>query len=337
MEDLLRDYIRAELVLNHQLNESAVTDAVANQALQWLVGAAAEYGLGAITLPAGGAGLAIGPATETIVDTVFAAEGVAVAVDAVSNIGNELGEFSSSFKEALDAYSGSDWDNYYSSLVSMTRQAVRLIGEKAEEGIEEVAEVIVNALKKMVQKLVEVMNKGLKVVIPDASIGAAAAAAIETIVMEAAEDSYTLLTGAISKVEILSDFVEEPEAAVKFFESALQQLVDMVNRLATKISNASITDKAKALALFGPVGGTLVLKLGDDGFEKIAQVIQKQIPVVVKIVETTLKIIVPAVITAMAFLQILLSGDWQQEDDNEKIEEAMLKLVSRDLQSILVL
>ena len=337
MEDLLRDYIRTELVLNYQLNESAVTDAVANQALQWLVGAAAEYGLGGITLPAYGAGLAVGPAAETIVDTVFAAEGVAAAVDAVGNIGNELGEFSSSFKEALDAYSGSDWDDYYSSLVSMTRQAVRLIGEKAEEGIEEVTEVIVNALKKMVQKLVGVMNKGLKVVIPDASIGAAAAAAIETIVMEAAEDSYNLLTGAISKVEILSDFVEKPEAAAKFFKNVLQQLVDMVNRLATKISNASITDKAKALALFGPVGGTLVLKLGDDGFEKIAQMIQKQIPVVVKIVETTLKIIVPAVITAMAFLQILLSGDWQQEDDDEKIEEAMLKLVNRDLQSILVL
>ncbi len=45
MEDLLRDYIRTELVLNHQLNEGAVTDAIANQALQWLVGAAAEYEL----------------------------------------------------------------------------------------------------------------------------------------------------------------------------------------------------------------------------------------------------------------------------------------------------
>ena len=337
MEDLLRDYIRTELVLNHQLNEAAVTDAVANQALQWLVGAAAEYGLGAITLPAGGSGLAIGPATETIIDTVFAAEGVAAAVNTVNNIGNELGEFSSSFKEALDAYSGSEWDDYYSSLVAMTRQAVRLIGEKAGEGIEAVTEAITDALKKMIQKLVGVMNKGLKVVIPDATIGAAAAATIEAVVMESAENSYNLLTGAISNVDILSDFVEEPENAAQFFENVMQQLVDMVNRLVTKIRNASITDKVKALALFGPVGGTLVLKLGDDGFEKIAQMLEKQIPVVVKIVETTLKIIVPAVITATAFLQILLSGDWEQEEDDEQIEEAIRKLTNRDLQSILVL
>ena len=106
----------------------------------------------------------------------------------------------------------------------------------------------------MVQKLVGVMNKGLKVVIPDATIGAAAAATIEAVVMESAENSYSLLTGAISNVDILSDFVEEPENAAQFFENVMQQLVDMVNRLVTKIRNASITDKVKALALFASQG-----------------------------------------------------------------------------------
>ena len=334
MEDLLRDYIRTELVLNSQLNEGAVSDAVANQALQWLVGAAAEYGLGGITLPAGGAGVAIGPAAETVSDTVFAVEGVAAAVNAVGKIGDELGEFSGTFKEALTAYSGADWDGYYDSLKAMTQQGVGLIGEKAEKGIEEVAEAVAYALKKMVQKLVGALNKGIKVVIPDATIGAATAATIESIVMAAAENAYSLLTSAIEKVEILSDFVANPDSAVKFFESILQQLVDMINRLVTKIRNASITDKAKALAVFGPVGGTLVLKLGDDGFEKIAQLIEKQTPVVLDVIEKTLTVLVPAAITAVAFLQILLSGDYKPEE--EEIEESLRRLIRGELQSIIV-
>jgi hypothetical protein len=335
MEDLLRDYIRTELVLNHQLNEGAVTDAIANQALQWLVGAAAEYGLGGITLPAAGAGVVVGPAVETVSDTIFAVEGVAAAVMAVGKIGDELGDFSETFKKALAAYSGSDWDGYYDSLKAMTQQGVGLMGKQAEKGIEEIAEMVTDALKKMVQKLVGALNKGIKVVIPDATIGAATAATIESIVMAAAENAYSLLTAAIEEVEILSDFVEKPGEAVKFFESILQQLVDMINRLVIKIRNASITDKAKALVVFGPVGGTLVLKLGDDGFEEIAQTIERQTPVVLDVIEKTLTVLVPAAITAVAFLQILLSGDYKPESEEGEIEESLRRLIRGELQSII--
>lgn len=327
-EELLRSYIRQQLVIQ----EGAVSDAVANQALQWLVGAAAEYGLGGVTLPAGGAGVAVGPAAETVSDTVFAVEGVASAVAAVGKVGDELGEFSETFQKALTSYSGSDWDGYYDSLKAMTQQGIGLIGEKAEKGVEEVAEAITDALKKMVQKLIGAVNKGIKVVIPDATIGAATAAGIESIVMAAAENAYSLLTTAIEEVEIFSNFVANPGDAVNFFESILQQLVDMVNRLVTKIRNASITDKAKALALFGPAGGTLVLKLGDDGFEKIAQFIEKQTPIILDVIEKTLTVLVPAVITAIAFLQILLSGDWKPEaGSDEKVEEALRSLIRKEI------
>ena len=99
-EELLRSYIRQQLVIQ----EGAVSEAVANQALQWVVGAAAEYGLGGVTLPAGGAGVAVGPAAETVSDTVFAIEGVASAVAAVGKVGDELGEFADTFKQAMGAF-----------------------------------------------------------------------------------------------------------------------------------------------------------------------------------------------------------------------------------------
>lgn len=327
-EELLRSYIRQQLVIQ----EGAVSEAIANQALQWVVGAAAEYGLGGVTLPAAGAGVAVGPAAETVSDTVFAIEGVASAVSAVGKVGDELGEFADTFKQAMGAYSGSDWDGYYDSLKALTQQAVGIIGKKAEKGVEEVAKAVTDALKKMVQKLIGAVNKGIKVVIPDATIGAATAATIESIVMAAANNAYSLLTSAIEKVDVLSNFVANPGEAVEFFASILQQLVAIINRLVTKIRNASLTDKAKAIAMFGPAGGTLVLKLGDDGFEKLAQLIEKQTPVILDVINKTLTVLVPAVITAVAFLQILLSGDWKPESgSDEKVEEALRSLIRKEI------
>ena len=53
--------------------------------IQWLISGAAEYGLGTITLPAAGAGLAVGPVCETLVDSFFALDSIRGALQIYEN------------------------------------------------------------------------------------------------------------------------------------------------------------------------------------------------------------------------------------------------------------
>ena len=46
----------------------------AKSLLQWVVAGVAEYGVGALTLPAAGSGLVVGPVMDTLVDLMFTAE-----------------------------------------------------------------------------------------------------------------------------------------------------------------------------------------------------------------------------------------------------------------------
>ena len=97
-EILLRSVVRGHLTyepanLSEALLREGMTDGLFKDAVQFIVGAAAEYGLGTVTLPAAGAGLAVGPTVETIVDAAFAAESVASTVSAVSNVGSMMKEY----------------------------------------------------------------------------------------------------------------------------------------------------------------------------------------------------------------------------------------------------
>ena len=74
-----------EALLTEDLDGDSVKDAI-----QFVVSAGAEYGLGALTLPAAGAGLAVGPTVETMVDSAFAAEEIASGVQAVKGISGKL-------------------------------------------------------------------------------------------------------------------------------------------------------------------------------------------------------------------------------------------------------
>ena len=60
--------------------------------------------------------------------------------------------------------------------------------------------------------------------------------------------------------------------------------------------------------------------------------IEKQTPVILDVINKTLTVLVPAIITAVAFLQILLSGDWEPEaESDEKVEEALRSLIRKEI------
>ena len=137
--------------LNEELLREGLDKEMIKSIVQYIAGASAEYGLGGITTPAGGAGLAIGPATETAVDSLFAAESVASTVSAVANIGSQMGEFTDLFEEAYDTFSNmaGSLSALYQKLKIIIQTALKTIGEKVGGKVDGLAKKLKNILTKV--------------------------------------------------------------------------------------------------------------------------------------------------------------------------------------------
>ena len=323
-DELLRNVIRGHLSYRHNisLNEAllieGISGGVVKDAVQFVASAGAEYGLGALTLPAAGSGLAVGPTVETMVDAAFAAEEVAGTIDAVANIGNKLGEYGTLWNEARSSYGG-DLDAYYKTLVKIVRQALNDLGEKAEGKVEDIANKLQGAIEKLISRLVGALKSGIKLVIPDATIGLAAAKAFEEGLETLSENAFDLLAGAVSKVKMLKDFVSNPSIAVDFFKDVFAQVVELMAAGAKKLEDMSWI---KAIMAGGVAGGAALKKLGPAGLEKAAGLLKDKTPAIIKVIDGVLTILVPTAITAVGLFQILMNDDWKEEEDNEKTSSA---------------
>jgi hypothetical protein len=320
---LLREYILdldsnpQHLYLSETMLHEGLDAGIVKDGIQFIVSGAAEYGLGAVTLPAAGAGLAVGPTVETIVDSLFAAEEVAGTVSAVANIGSKLGQYGELWDEARSAY-GSDLTAYYQTLVKIVRQALDDLGEKAEDKVEELADKLASAIEKLISRLVGALKAGIKIIIPDATIGLAAAKAFEEGLEALSENAFDLLSSAVSKVKMLKDFVSDPSIAVSFFKDVFTQVVELMFDAAKKLEDMSWV---KAVLAAGPAGGAALKKLGPAGLEKAAKVIKDKMPSILEIIDSVLTVLIPTAITAVGLYQILLRGDWKKEDSGDDGEE----------------
>jgi hypothetical protein len=302
--------------LNEALISEGLSQGMVKDAVQFIVGAGAEYGLGAVTLPAAGAGLAVGPTVETIVDAAFAAEAVSSTISAVATVGDKLAEYGELWEEARSAYGG-DLAAYYQTLVKIVRQALADLGEKAGATVGDLAEKLKGAIEKLIGRLVGSLKAGIKLVIPDATIGLAAAVVFEEGLSKLAENAFDLLTSAVNKVQMLKDFVADPSIAVDFFEDIFEQVVELMTSLSQKVQD---TSWVTAMLAGGPVGGAALKKLGPAGLEKAASLIKGQIPTIIKTIDSVLTVLVPTAITAVGLFQILITGDWEGDEDTAETQ-----------------
>jgi hypothetical protein len=303
-------YSRSTMTLNETMLHEGLSRSMVKDAIQFVVSGGAEYGLGAITLPAAGSGLVVGPTVETMVDAAFAAEEVAGTISAISSIGSKLGEYGALWNEAVDAY-GSDLNSYYQTLVKIVRQALADLGKKGKDKVEEIAKKLQGAIESLISRLVGALKSGIKLVIPDATIGLAAAKAFEEGLEALSENAFDLLAGAVNKVKMLKDFVSDPSIAVDFFKDVFAQVVELMIAGAKKLED---TSWVKTMMAAGPVGGTALKKLGPAGLEKAASLIKDKTPSIIKIIDNVLTVLVPTAITAVGLLQILMTGDWKEEE-----------------------
>jgi hypothetical protein len=298
------------MTLNETMLYEGISGSLVKDAIQFVVAGGAEYGLGAVTLPAAGAGLAIGPTVETMIDSAFAAEEVAGAIAAVSALGSKLGEYGALWSEAVAAYS-IDLQSYYNTLVEIVRKALADLGKKGKDKVEEIAKKLQGAIEDVISSLVGALKSGIKLIIPDATIGLAAAKAFEEGLQALSENAFDLLAGAVESVEMLKDFVSDPSIAVDFFKDVFQQVVELMMAGAKKLEDMSWV---KAIMVGGVAGGAALKKLGPVGLEKASALIEEKLPTILKIIDGVLTVLVPTAITAVGLLQVLIRDDWKEEE-----------------------
>ena len=297
------------------LNEN-ITDGLLKDAVQFLVSGAAEYGLGAITLPAAGAGLAIGPTVETIVDSLFAAEEIKSAIDMMSSIQSTFGEYKSMIQNAIDAYDMNNLENYYDSLKEIVKSGFEdLVPEDIANKFEEKVESFKSLLQDMINKLMGPIKSSLKLVIPDATLSLAVAKFVQKLLESLADNAFSLFATGIENFTMLKNFLADPSSAVEFFKDIFNQLGSLMEKAADKIEDKSWTS---SMLSFGPGGALIVKKLGPTGMRKINELLSSTAPTIVEIIDKVLTVVIPTMITCLALFQIVMSGDYMP--DAEEVE-----------------
>ena len=124
--------VREQLILGNSnaslvaLNEGMAKD-LATDAIQFVVGAAAEYGIGgAIAVGTLGAGTPAAAVAEGVVDAAFAAKDVADGVEAVVSAAKSAGEFGVLINGAVKNFGG-NFDDYYEKLKTIVQDSLAKI------------------------------------------------------------------------------------------------------------------------------------------------------------------------------------------------------------------
>ena len=349
-EFLMRHAIREHLVYAQTLDSLSLNEALLlegmdmgklKDVIQFLVGAAAEYGLGAVTMPAAGAGLAVGPTVQTMVDGLFAAEEVLSTVNAVKNLVNEVGEFVDLVKEAIDSYGGS-LDAFYDKLVEIVQKGLSMLGEGATEVIDDLAEQLKEAIDKVIKKVAGAMGAGIKVVIPDAIAAALVGTGLEELLGALAENAYSLLVSLLDKdpTGLIKKFVQDPSIAVDFFQSVFDQVIALLREAGGQVEAGKTGEEgataqaelseADSGSMSGLAGNASIKALGASGaLDKMADVVEGQVPKIMNLVDAVLNVLMPAIIACLGIYEILMKGDYKvpekeagEEGGQEEMKES---------------
>ena len=309
------------------LSEGLVSQDTIKDAIQYVLGASAEYGLGGVTLPAAGAGLAVGPAVETVVDSLFTVEEVASTVNAISNAKDMVGEYADLVSDAYAAYDPGNFKGFYNKLVMIVKRVLKTF-KKAAKSIDKVVKEIKEALQSMIEAIVRPIEQAIKFVIPEATIGTAAAKAVGAALQSLADNAYSLITGAIAKVEMLQNFVANPSSAMSFFTDVVDQLIELLRSAADKIENAGTAKSFLAIAAAtvttagaGLIPALLTKGLGPKAFRTAASMLEKYKPQLLKLVDKILNVVIPYAMTCLALFQIFMKGDYKDKGGDLKMDK----------------
>ena len=185
-----------------------------------------------------------------------------------------------------------------------------------------ISEEMKKVLSELIDKLVDGLSSGIKVLIPDATVGLAVSTAIRTTLNAAAQNPYDTLTGAVKKLPSnFKQYLENPERTRKTIGEICDFLVKVCNFFSKKLEDASTLKMVGVGAatglLPGAVNALVIKKFGPAGFKKMADFITKNKSTLMNLIVTIIKVIIPAAYGVMAAFQILMNGEYKEDEVKE--------------------
>ena len=304
-EDHLRALIREEITRG-PLNEIGLPFAKdsAKNLVQLIVAGAAEYG---IVLGTGGGAAPIAPVAETAIDALFGVEEVTsgiAAVQGVASSASEMGKILSSAKQSAGKFS-TDPKAFYGDI----QVAVKKIASAgASESLDEIKEQI----EKLINEITGPLTAALKMIIPDAAVGAAIAQTVLTAVQALGTKPYDVMSSITKKLGKFGKFITDPNAIKAFFNENFPALVELLQKLAAKLREKEGFLKAAAkTAVLGP-SYLLAKNFGPDALEQTASYLTEKQPQITTLVGNIVDVLIPTILGLIAAYQTIATGDYKE-------------------------
>jgi len=293
--------------INESLAVGLVTDA-----LQFMIGAAAEYGIAAASI---GVGTPVALAVETIIDVGFAAGIIKSSINQVSELKGQFDKFVDTINKCMasfEIFKSGDFDTFYSTIKQTMIEGIDLI--KGEETVDKLAEKLRDIISSLISKITDAVAKSLKVLIPDATIGLALSTAIKVVVETVSDKGYTIATTAVEKLGEYKKYLIDPDEFPKLLEQTFPEVYKLIDGFKKKIAETGWT---KSIVMFG-ASGLILKKMGPSGLDKLTATIKKFEPIVMDLVKKILSIVIPVTFTLLAIIQILLKGEYKSDEKETK-------------------
>jgi len=274
-------------------------------AVQYIISAAAEYGIALGTFGGGLAGPA--EAVETLIDMAFSAESIASTVAALTNVSGLTKEGQQIVGESQKLFPTlpRSLEEFYNSVKGIVGHIMKGLGAGAVDMAEE--------LKKVLEDLLDKASDGIgdmiKSLIPDATIGLAVATAVGLVISQATKNIYDLIKVALQKAGKFAMWILDPQNVMSFFDQQYPALIALCRQISQKISSMGVIASA-GLAASGM--GIAVRAFGPAGFNKLADWLTAAQSKVRSVLESIVKIALPFFMLFSALLQILMKGDYEQ-------------------------
>ena len=299
------------------LHEGAID--VAKDAVQFVVAAAAEYGIVATV-----AGAPAGPVVETIVDAAFVGEGVVSTAASLKGVADSFQELKDLISKVMNVSLSAGFDSFYQQIKEIWQDASKYVGAEFQDKIDEAVKKAQKLLKKLITKIADTVTDTIKLVIPDATIGTALAEAIEAALKALAANAYSMMTKVLDKAGKFKQLITDPGATKKFFEDAFDWVENTLEKIEVerKKDASGVVNTVVSLMKKGNPGVQVAEKLGDAAISALKSFIINNKDNVIKTIMIVVQVIVPSMFALLASYQILMKGEWKKEDKEEVQEES---------------
>lgn len=293
--------------LNEGLAQGLLSDVI-----QFLISGAAEYGIAAGTV---GVGTPAAAVVETIIDASFAAESIYSTIKQITNLKGQLQEFTEIVNKcmaAFETFKKGQLKSFYEQVKQIIIDGLPLI-KGSEDTVDKIAEKLKKIISDLISKLTDAITKGLKMLIPDATIGVTLSTGVKVVVETISDSGYDLAVKAVEQLGQYKKYLIDPEQIPLLIKKSLPDLYKLIEGYKKKIEELGWV---KALAMFGS-NGLILKKMGPSGLDELSKTIKEAEPKVLDLLEKILSVVVPVTFTLLAICQILLKGEYKKEEEKK--------------------